>query len=351
MPKEPDQPSSILIIRLSSLGDILLTTPILRCLHRSFPQTRLDVLVRSRYSDLLSNNPNINTLVTLNDPADFSALRGIEKQLRGRYEVVVDLHTSLRSSYLRKGLSAKQILIYDKRRWARWLLVNFKLNRYPDHFSIPQAYFQALRPLGVVDDGLGLDWPEALLQRDVFLQSASLTSAPDPKPVALCPGASYATKRWPLDYWTELVEGLLQRGQRLWIFGDKNDVEAGEQLQAIDPERVCSFCGKLSIAQSGAGLSCCSSAITNDAGPAHMASAVKVPVVAIFGSTVPQFGFKPYGVPHRVAEIETHLHCRPCSHLGYPICPLEHHRCMKDVKPEQVLRLWGEVAEQSSTPG
>jgi lipopolysaccharide heptosyltransferase II len=338
--KETTSPS-FLLIRFSSLGDILLLTPALRSLRQAYPDSRIDVLIRPRFRELLENNPHISHLVFLEDPADSHTLKQLQNELHGRYDTVVDLHTGLRSSQLRTQLDAGRILVYDKRRFVRWLLVAFKINLYGREFSVPEAYLEALKPLGVKDAGGGLEWPGALARREEFLQVAILAQAPDPKPIALCPGASFATKRWTQESWLDLARLLLDKGHTLWVFGGTEDAEAGEALKAVNPERMSTFCGKLSPALSGAGLSFCQAAVTNDAGPMHMAAAVGTPVVAIFGSTVPAFGFRPFRVPHRIAE--SSVYCRPCSHLGWAACPLGHFRCMKEQKAEGVVRLVEEL--------
>lgn len=328
---------TFLVIRLSSLGDVLLTTPALRCLRETFPDAIVDVLVKDRYLELLQGNPNVSSLRLFSDSGKWKDVRPTCAALRNHYDVVVDLHTGLRSFHIRHQLGTKRVLAYKKRRLARWLLVKFKRNFYDGEFSVPLAYLEALAPLGVKDDGEGLEWPAALSARSGFLERVSIPGIPDPKPIAICPGASYATKRWPLEHWTQLSEKLLERGYSLWVFGDKSDDETGDALRRIAPAKVANFCGRLGLAGAGAGLSYCKLAVTHDAGPAHMATAVGLPVVAIFGSTVTQFGFRPFRIAHRIAQIE--LPCRPCSHLGYSSCPLGHFRCMRDLSVKHVLEL------------
>lgn len=330
-----ESPSSFLVIRFSSLGDILLTTPALRALSRAYPRARIDVLVKETYRELLAGNPHLSRVLTPPAPADRSALQRLTSELKGNYDAVIDLHTSLRSHYVRRRVKAAAVYVYRKRRFRRWLLVRFKKDVYGGAFSIPKAYLEALKPLGVTDDGGGLEWPAAQAARDRFLNLAGVSDVVQRSPIALCPGASFATKRWLLDYWKELAEKLLQRGDRLWIFGDSSDAEAGAGLQDLDPDKITDFCGKLSLVESGAGLSFCRLAVTHDAGPAHMAAAVGTPVVTIYGSTVTRFGFRPFRIPHRVCEID--LPCRPCSHLGFERCPRGHFRCMTDLTPDAVF--------------
>ncbi|MFH1862209.1 MAG: glycosyltransferase family 9 protein [bacterium] len=335
------QTPSFLIIRFSSLGDILLLTPALRCLRREFPSAQIDVVLKERYRELLAENPHVDDLILLPDQANFAELKELAISLRSRYQTVVDMHTGLRSFYLRSRIAASQVLKYRKQRFKRWVLVQLKGNLYPAGFTVPGAYLRALAPLGVRDDGEGLEWLSAFKARPRFLEKLALDKAPDAKPIAICPGASFATKRWFDEYWAELIQLLLASQREIWIFGDNGDVELGQRLQDIHPLRIRNFCGSLGLLEAGVGLSCCEVAITLDAGPSHMAAAVGVPVVTIFGPTVTAFGFRPFRIPHRVAE--TSLKCRPCSHLGGKVCPLGHHRCMKDVTPAQVLALVHEL--------
>jgi heptosyltransferase-2 len=339
---KPASVDSILLLRLSSLGDILLLTPALRGLRAAQPQARIDLLTSARFAELLQGNPHLTNLILCPDHPDPSALQKLVADLRGRYDVVVDLHTNLRSFYLRRRLQARKILKYKKRRLARWLLVRLKWNLYHGDFSIPQAYLRALQPWGAQDDGRGLEWPAAKAKLPEFMRLAGLARIPAPRPIALCPGASHFTKRWPETRWRELVRRLLEIEPTLWVFGDKEDSLIGELLFKTHPERIVNFCGRLTLAPAGAGLSLCRIAITHDAGPAHMAAAVGIPVLAIFGSTVPQFGFRPFRVPHRIAEID--LFCRPCSHLGFASCPLGHFRCMKDLAVNRIMSLFAELS-------
>jgi len=248
---------SILIIRLSSLGDVLLTTPAVRSLRNTFPSARIDFMLKEQYAELLQNNPHISSIITFPEPADFDTLNRMIAKLRDQYDIIIDLHTSLRSYQLRKRLNAGRVLKYKKRRLLRWLLVNCKRDYYPQEFSIPTAYIEAMKPLGVVDDGTGLEWhiTEDKVQR--FLEIAELNEKPPQKPVALCPGASFATKRWDSERWMELAEKMAERNHLIWVFGDESDREVGERIQTIYSDRIINLCGKLSLAEAGAGFDEC----------------------------------------------------------------------------------------------
>ncbi|MBU0517780.1 glycosyltransferase family 9 protein [bacterium] len=306
----------------------------MRCLRKTFPKAQIDFIVKEQYVELLAGNPHLNNLIPLAEPGDKRALSALCNNLKNRYHTVIDLHTSLRSNFIKRRLGASRILSYNKRRIKRWLLVKTKRNFYGTEFSVPGAYLDALKSIGVADDDKGLEWPGIVSLMDQFYQRAGLDRSSLDKPIALCPGASFATKIWPLDNWEKVLDELLKRDVPLWIFGDQDDYQAGERLRSLAPERIQNFAGKLSISGSAAGISLCRLAVTHDAGPMHIAAAVGTPVVAMFGSTVPAFGFKPFRSPHRLLQAK--VSCRPCSHLGFDVCPLRHFRCMQEISPEQV---------------
>jgi len=307
----------------------------LRCLRKAFPEAQIDFLVKEQYAELLNGNPHLNNLITLPEPGDRNQLTNLCRTLKNRYQTVVDLHTSLRSNYIKPRIGAKTILSYNKHRFRRWLQVKTKHSFYRSEFSVPQSYLEALKPLGVEDDGDGLEWPEIKNHIDRFYSVAELDRTLTEKSVALCPGASFGTKIWPLEKWRQVVSELLNRDVHLWIFGDKHDEDTGDALKRLAPDKIKNFAGKLTISESAAGISLCRLAVTHDAGPMHIAAAVETPVVAIFGSTVPDFGFKPFRIPFKLVEIG--VSCRPCSHLGFSTCPLNHFKCMNEITAEQVL--------------
>jgi heptosyltransferase-2 len=320
---------NILAVRFSSIGDILLATPLLRALRRTHPGARLTVLTKREFVPLLSHNPNVSHVIGL---APGGSLLTLAAELRGdRYTHLLDLHDNLRSRTLR-ALVPGRWRGYPKHRWARALLIHGKRNRYRDRRPVPERYFSAAEDLGVVPDGGPPDFflgEEARGQVADWLGSVGLEA--DSRIVAVAPGAAHATKRWPLEHWRTLVDKTVRDGLAVVIVGGPGDAALGAALSDGAGPRVANATGILGLQGTGAVLKRARALVSGDTGVMHMATAVGTPVVALFGPTVEAFGFFPY--TRRANVLELPLPCRPCSSQGGPRCPLGHHRCLVDIEP------------------
>jgi heptosyltransferase-2 len=320
---------NVLAVRFSSIGDILLTTPLLRAIRRTHPGARITVLTKRAYLPLLSHNPHLQRVIGL--PPGGSLTR-LAADLRGDdYTHLLDLHDNLRSRLLRLLVPGRW-RTYPKHRVARALLIHGKRNRYRDRRPVPERYFSAARDLQVVPDGAPPEFfigKEAGEEVDAWLATGGPGAAETPI-VALAPGAAHATKRWPLEHWRALIGRIGQHGFSAVIVGGPDDVTLGAAL-AAPGSRVWSAAGALGLQATGALLRRTCALVSGDTGVMHIASAVGTPVVALFGPTVEAFGFFPYTRLARVLELP--LPCRPCSAQGGPRCPLGHHRCLVDLEP------------------
>jgi heptosyltransferase-2 len=326
-------PLRILLVRFSSLGDVLLTTPLIRALRARHPGARLTALTKEWWAPLLSANPHLDEVVAIPRGESLVALA---RQLRaGGFTHRLDLHGSTRSRMLRL-LVPGSWQGFDARRRERRALIHAKRDLYVPRVPVAERYFEAARELDVEPDGGPAELftsPAAELRADEWLHEAGLD--PEAPFVALAPGAAHGTKRWPLTHWRALARGLREHGHPLVLVGDTGDrVAAAEILAALGPG-AASAAGRLDLQASGALLRRARVVVTNDSGPMHLATAVGTPVVALFGPTVEQFGFFPYRA--RASVVELPLPCRPCSSKGGPRCPLGHHRCMAEILPEMVL--------------
>jgi lipopolysaccharide heptosyltransferase II len=317
---------NVLVVRFSSIGDILLTTPLLRAIRNKHPGARITVLTKRGYLPLLSHNPHVHRVIGL---APGRSLTSLATELRGdEYTDLLDLHGNLRSRILRPLVPGRW-RTYPKHRWARWLLVRAKRNRYRDRRPVPERYFSAARHLHVVPDGAPPEFfigQEAIEEATEWLDSTGLESAS--KIVALAPGAAHATKRWPVEHWRMLIDRIVRDGFAVLIVGGPDDAAIGSDL-AGGRSQVVSAAGRFGLQGTGALLRRASALVSGDTGVMHMATGVGTPVVALFGPTVQAFGFFPYTDRARVLELP--LPCRPCSTQGGPRCPLGHHRCMIDI--------------------
>lgn len=333
---QAQESESILVIRLSSLGDILLTAPALRALRSRFPTARIDFLTSQPYTELVKALPGVDCVLEFDKSGGFKNLFRYQARLfRNRYSVLVDLQNSFRSAFWRT-FSFPAIWSKSRRyRWRRFLLIHLRKNFYGGVLPIPQRYLAALESLGCKDDGRGLelnipdDITSGIQER---LQSLGIFRE---KAIVLCPGARHATKRWPSEKWVDLTRALLERDFQIVFLGGAEDKALIKSIEKeIWENRTYSFI-ELPLLDVAALTKSCRCFVSNDSGLMHMATAVRTPVVAIFGPTVEEFGFFPFRAVSKV--IQKDLSCRPCSAMGTEKCPKVHFQCMLDISVTEVL--------------
>jgi ADP-heptose:LPS heptosyltransferase len=316
----------ILIIRFSSIGDIVLTTPVVRCLKKQKPDTEIHFLTKANFSSLVENNPYISKVYTIRDKA--AEIRTVlEKE---KYDLVIDLHHNLRSAQVKRALGIKA-QSFNKLNIKKWLLVNLKINKLP-HVHIVDRYFETIKELNITNDQQGLDY--FIPAKDVV----DITSAF--KLIvhgyhALVVGGSYYTKQIPLN---KLQEICKLSDKPLVILGGKEDIAIGERLEKEFVGKVFSACGKFNLNQSASIVQQADKVITSDTGLMHIGSAFKKDIFSLWGNTVPEFGMYPYlpGANSQILEVKN-LSCRPCSKLGYHKCPKGHFKCMNEIEVKQIF--------------
>ncbi len=350
-------PSKTLVIRFSSVGDIVLATPLLRVLREKFPQSQIDFVTRTEYAELVKNNHNLNLVHQYDVREGLQGLRELKRKLKAeRYDLVVDIHGSLRSRYLTAGIGAQEVLSIDKRKQERFVLVKFKQNLYKNVVPVSDRYIESLNVFGIRPDGKG---PELHIPDEILFgvsgKIATLRLSRFEKTIGLCPGSRHFTKRWPWERFAELGVRLVRdHDAKILIFGSPQEQEynlriADTIVEGTNAERVTDFTGQLSLLETAAAMEFCDVIVSNDSGLMHIASAMHKKLVAIFGSTVREFGFFPRGIDVVVVEREG-LYCRPCSHIGKPSCPEAHFRCMREIETSEIFStvqtLLGRVALQ-----
>jgi lipopolysaccharide heptosyltransferase II len=326
-------PPRILLVRFSSLGDVLLTTPLIRALRTRHPAATLTALTKQVWAPLLSANPHLDQVVTL---APGQSLVPVARALRrADFTDRLDLHASVRTRVLR-------LLVpgawhgHGTRRRERRALITLKQNQYRDRLPVPERYFEAARHLDVRPDGAPAELftsPAAEARAEEWLTRSGLDLTLPL--IGLAPGAAHATKRWPLRHWRILAEELAERGYGMVIVGGSADRAGGLEVVTAAPGVVVSAAGELDLQATGALLRRTHVLVAGDTGPMHLATAVERPVVALFGPTVEAFGFFPYQARSTVLQLP--LTCRPCSSKGGARCPLVHHQCLEGLLPDQVL--------------
>jgi heptosyltransferase-2 len=337
-------PEKILVIRFSSIGDIVLASPLIRVLRKRFPSMQIDFVVRKEYSDLVRYNPHLNNVYEFDAAGGLKELQRLKAMvLSERYDLVVDIHNSLRSRYLRSFIGTKNIVSINKRIFARTMLVRFKMNCYRDMVSVADRYIEPVRQYGIENDNgdLELFLPENVQSHitDTIVIAKHRQST---VVIGFCPSAKHNTKRWPQERFVELGTQLVKNNDvRIYIFGSTSDsATCGFIANAINVSTgegsAIDFSGQFSLLETAAAMQSANVIVTNDTGLMHIATAMKKRVVAIFGSTVREFGFFPVGQKNIVVERKG-LSCRPCSHIGRKNCPKGHFRCMLEIQVDEVV--------------
>jgi heptosyltransferase-2 len=326
----------ILVIRLSSLGDVLLTTPVLRLIQQHCPAAQIHFMVKALYADLVRAHPCVERVVCVDEKQSLPEM--IRSLRQTQYDLVLDLHRTLRSRMLYYGLWARHKLAYNKHTVRRALLVSLGWNTLQAMTPVPELYAVPLRRLGMRQPLPALEMhlaPGSAEAMQAYLEGVFAPGYQRPL-LALAPGARWPTKRWSVERFAAVAETLASaQGAGVVVLGGREDTQLAAELCARLRVPVLDSTGKLSLMQTAAMLQRCRLLLSNDSGLMHMAAALNVPVVAIFGPTVQEFGFYPFQA--RAQVVSAVLACRPCSTKGSARCPRGHHHCMQQVTVPQVL--------------
>ena len=269
---------------------------------------------------MYSQNPSITKLIIFDKTHEAELKTELSNE---KYDLIIDLQNNWRSRKLTRGI-AGNILMFVKPTLAKLLLVYLKMNFLKENKSIVQRYAEAA---GVELDQVGLE---------LFLPAEIKPSLENGKQyIGFAPGAKHFTKRWPKEYFIELGNELTKFGFQIVLFGGKSDQQLCDEISKQISGSI-NLQNDDKLFQIAADMKLCKLIVTNDSGLMHTVSSVGVPVAAVFGSTVKEFGFAPFGVQNIILENNS-LFCRPCSHIGKSTCPKKHFKCMKDVTPHSVL--------------
>jgi ADP-heptose:LPS heptosyltransferase len=312
----------ILVIRLTSLGDVILTTPVVAALRAHFPDARIDYLVMENCADAIAGDPHLDALIRFDKSRHrgILGLRAFARELGG-YDLIIDLHAKLRSRILTAFIPGR-VLRYRKRAWWKALGVHLRLIRYRADAPIVTTYFNALAPLGINTGGEDLSFTFSEADRERVAEFAGA--------VVLAIGAANATKRWPADHFArlgELIEGPLV------IIGGRDDAADGDRICDHIDRRCTNLAGRLSLKESGALLAAARYVVCNDSVSFHMARAVGTRAFVIFGPTDPGM----FTYDDRAVLLYRGAPCAPCSLHGDRKCPEGHFDCMRRLRPETVL--------------
>jgi len=304
----------ILVVRFSSIGDIVLTTPVVRMLKKQL-NAQVHFLTKSAYVPLLKNNPYIDSVYQIEN----SITEVIADLKKEKYDYVIDLHNNLRTQILkiRLGVSAKG---FNKLNMEKFMLTNFKLHNMPK-IHIVDRYLETVKHLGVKNDNQGLDFflsPNDKIDISIFPKDY----------IVFVIGGQHATKILPNE---KIISIIKKVNKPVLLIGGPEDFERGEQIIA-NTNNTINTCGKYSILQSASLVQQAKMVITHDTGMMHIAAAFQQKIFSVWGNTVPEFGMYPYLESEQSKRIEVKgLNCRPCSKIGYDKCPKGHFKCMQEI--------------------
>ncbi len=318
----------ILVIRFSSIGDIILTTPVYRCLKQQSECT-IHVLTKQSFASALEASPYIDRIITIQ-----KSVKEVRQLLRDqKYDLVLDLHSNIRSMRAKFHADAHSVA-FNKLNFKKFLLTQFHINLLPD-VHLVDRYMDTVKQIGIVNDGAGLDY--FIPEKDQVNLSKFTDLNLDSGFVAVTVGAQHYTKVLPLEHLSEVLAGL---DMPILLLGGKQEASRGDVL-AEKRTNIINLCGKLNLNQSADVVRQSSVVMAHDTGLMHMAAAFKKPIVSIWGSTIPGFGVAPYygslEIDNALFEVNG-LSCRPCTKFGKSSCPKGHFKCMKNQDLAGIIR-------------
>lgn len=318
----------VLIIRFSSIGDIVLTTPVVRCLKQQL-NCELHYLTKRSHASILDPNPYLNRVWTIE-----KKVGEVKAQLKLEgFDYIIDLHNNIRSRQVKWALKAKAYT-FNKINWQKWLMVNFKINRLPK-IHIVERYLQPATKLGIKNDGKGLDYfipkEQAINIKEQFQIQGDY--------IAFAIGAAHATKRLPNE---KIIEICKKIRLPILLLGGPVEAKEGEFIAEQSGKHVLNTCGQLKLHQSASVVHQAYKVITHDTGMMHIAAAFQKEILSIWGNTIPEFGMHPYYGSQEdrntIFEVKN-LPCRPCSKIGHETCPKGHFKCMKLQDVDRIAQL------------
>lgn len=335
-----------LVIRFSSIGDIVLTTPVVRCLKTQLPGLELHYLVKPQFKTVIANNPYIDKIHVLQK--DWNAMIGELKA--EKFDYIIDLHHNLRTLRVKNDLKVPSFA-FNKLNIEKFVFVKLKWNVMPK-VHIVDRYMETVRPFGVRNDGAGMDY---FIAPHEETKETDIPASHHAGYIGIVIGASFKTKKLPVEKLRELCAAI---DHPIILLGGPGDAAEGEEISKVDPAKIYNACGKFSLNESADLVRKAKLVIAHDTGLMHMAAAFKKPVIAIWGSTTPSFGMVPYygdkhlsRIPEPYDNVQVHkLWCRPCTKIGRHKCPQGHFKCMKNISiadiVEKVNRRLGRVKTQ-----
>jgi heptosyltransferase-2 len=320
----------ILILRLSSIGDIVLTQPVAKVLREIYPDAIIDYLTKKPYVGIVEAFGCIDTIHIWKNKRDI--LKKLRKQ---KYDLVIDLHSKLSTFIIKSLVRGKKIVTYNKKHYLRKRIV--KKITEKSIISTVDLYFSALKKVGITET---IKYPELYLDK---LKTISLKKRfPEKKLIGIFPGALHSTKMYPLEKLAKFIDSVPSKWNcKFIILGSKSEKPLSAELQKNIKTELLDLCGEFNVSQLISVINNMDVIISNDSGPMHIAAALKKPQIALFGATHPRLGFAPLN--KKAIIISSNISCQPCSLHGSALCPKGHFLCMNSISPELIMKNLGEI--------
>ncbi len=311
----------ILLIRFSSLGDVILTTSVARNIKINDPTASVDILTKPEYASVFENNPDFNDVL-------FSISRN------KKYDYVVDLHNNIRSNLIKYFFSAKKRLTYNKAVYARRIYVHTRYMGSELKKTVVDRYLEPLSEIGFDVSYI----PPVFIPTEQELEDAKKLVKTQ-KYIAIAPGSKWRTKEWIMENYIGLAVRIIRDlGVEIVLLGSSEDVELSNKIYkgvGTLKSHITDLTGKTSIREFAAVIKNSSILVSTDSGAMHLGCAVDKEIVAIFGPTVKEFGFQPQG--EKIVIVEKKMKCRPCSLHGSNKCRYGDHACMQRIEIYEVF--------------
>ncbi|MBK8945504.1 MAG: lipopolysaccharide heptosyltransferase II [Ignavibacteriae bacterium] len=330
--KEKKSIKKILVIQTAFIGDAILSTPILREIKKIYPTSKLDILVIPQTSNLFKHNPHISKIIEFDKREKLTRIFSFFKVLKivfiEKYDAVISIQSSFTSSIIMLIGRIKIRIGYPRQK-----LLTHTINLIKG-LHLRKRVLKLLEPFGdfIFNDETELFWSEQEEKKiDMLLNRSDGIFR-----LGIAPSSAQFTKQWPKEYFKELIKLLSNHNLEIFLIGGKEDKLLCNEIAEINAAKIKNLAGELSLLESAALIKNMNLILSNDSAPMHIANAVKTDVIAIFGPTVKNFGFYPYRENDKILEVE--LDCRPCGKHGGSKCPLDHFKCMLELKPEFVYQ-------------
>lgn len=323
-----------LVIRFSSIGDIILTSPVVRCLKKQLPDAEVHYLIKPQFKPVMAHNPYIDKIHVLQSDWD----QMIDELKAEKFDHIIDLHHNLRTLRVKAVLKVPAYS-FNKLNIEKLIYTKLKINVMPD-VHVVDRYMRTIAPFGVYNDGAGMDY---FIAPEEEVKWSDIPASHHAGYIAIVIGASYFTKKLPVYKLQELCAKI---DHPIVLLGAQEEFNDGEEIRSVDPEKIYNACGKFSLNESADLVRKSKLVIAHDTGLMHAGAALKKQVIAIWGSTVPSFGVWPYYGENFLAQqtivpyenIQVHkLWCRPCTKIGRNHCPQGHFKCMKNIDIDAIV--------------